>query len=47
MKQVITLSENAASRIKEICMLGGDVSSLISNNVLEAINNKLKDIKNN
>ena len=37
----------SSSRIKEICMLEGDVSSLISNNVLEAINKKLKDIKNN
>mgnify|MGYP001335694543 FL=1 len=37
----------SSSRIKEICMLGGDVSSLVSNSVLEAINKKLKDIKNN
>ena len=37
----------SSSRIKEICLLGGDVSSLVSNNVLEAINKKLKDIKNN
>tara|TARA_B110000014_G_C20016587_1_gene527225 strand:- start:102 stop:593 length:492 start_codon:yes stop_codon:yes gene_type:complete len=37
----------SSSRIKEICMLQGDVSSLVSKNVLEAINKKLKDIKNN
>ena len=37
----------SSSRIKEICLLGGDVSSLVSNNVLEAKNKKLKDIKNN
>ena len=37
----------SSSRIKEICMLQGDVSTLVSKNVLEAINKKLKDIKNN
>ena len=34
----------SSSRVKEICMLGGDVSTFVSNNVLEAINKKLKDI---
>ena len=37
----------SSSRIKEICLLKGDVSTLVSKNVLEAINKKLKDIKNN
>jgi pantetheine-phosphate adenylyltransferase len=37
----------SSSRIKEICMLQGDVSTLVSKSVLEAINKKLKDIKNN
>ena len=37
----------SSSRIKEICLLNGDVSTLVSKNVLEAINKKLKDIKNN
>ena len=37
----------SSSRIKEICMLQGDVSTLVSKNVLEAINKKLKDIKKN
>ena len=37
----------SSSRIKEICMLRGDVSTLVSKSVLEAINKKLKDIKNN
>lgn len=37
----------SSSRIKEICMLQGDVSTLVSKNVLEAINKKLKEIKNN
>ena len=36
----------SSSRIKEICLLKGDVSTLVSKNVLEAINKKLKDIKN-
>ena len=37
----------SSSRIKEICMLQGDVSTLVSKSVLEAINKKLKEIKNN
>jgi pantetheine-phosphate adenylyltransferase len=37
----------SSSRVKEISMLEGDVSTLVPNNVLEAINKKLKEIKNN
>ena len=37
----------SSSRVKEISMLEGDVSTLVTNNVLEAINKKLKNIKNN
>jgi pantetheine-phosphate adenylyltransferase len=37
----------SSSRVKEISMLEGDVSTLVPNNVLEEINKKLKEIKNN